>query len=109
MAVLSYQRPKVTGQAVTMSAAGGSGDKIKPNPNGCLMVRNGDASSKNVTVAIPGNDKYGQARPDVVVAVAAGAIALIGPFPADAADSDDFMVDVSYSATTSVTVAAIEI
>lgn len=109
MATLTYQKSKLTGSTVLPVSASAGGDKIKPNPNGALLVQNTDASSKTVTVVIPGNTKFGQAEPDITRVVAASAFDLIGPFPLDAADSDDFMVDISYSAVTGVKVAAIEI
>lgn len=106
MANLAYQKSKTTGQAITMAAAGGSGDLLQPNERGALLVRNADATSKTVTVAVPGTE-YGQERPDIAVVVAAGEFALIGPLPADLGDLTDGKVHVTYSATTSVTVAAV--
>ena len=106
MANLTIQEGKVTGTALTMAAASGGGDTVPVG--GALLVRNGDASSKTVTVAVPG-EKYGQARPDIEVVMAAGATALIGPFPPDLADDEDRLVHVTYSAVTSVTVAAINL
>lgn len=108
MAQLAYQQAKTTGQAVTMQAASGGGDTIPVAENGALLVRNGDASSKTVTVVVPGS-QYGQARADIPVVVAAGATALIGPFPFDLADPITRVINVTYSAVTSVTVAAITI
>ena len=109
MANLAYQQAKLTGQAVALAAASGGGDTVKANPNGALLVRNGDVAAKTVTVVIPGNTDFGQAEPDVAVVVAAGATALIGPFPAAAEDPSDHLVHISYSAVTSVTVAAVTI
>jgi hypothetical protein len=61
-----------------------------------------------VTVLTPGNDKYGQARPDIAVAVpATTGERLIGPFPADLADPADGLVAITYSGVTSLTVAAV--
>lgn len=108
MAQLSYQQAKTTGQAITMQAASGGGDSVTVAENGALLVRNGDASSKTVTVVVPGT-QYGQARPDIAVVVAAGETALIGPFPFDLADPVTRLVNVTYSAVTAVTVAAITI
>lgn len=108
MSLLAYQQAKPTGQAVTMQAASGGGDTIPVSANGALLVRNGDASQKTVTIVVPG-EQYGQARPDIPVVVAAGATALIGPFPFDLADPVTRLVNVTYSAVTSVTVAAITI
>lgn len=108
MSTLNYQNAKIEGTAVTMAAASAGGDKVPPNLNGALMVVNGDAAAKTVTVVVPGNTKYGQADPDVTVTVPAGATALVGPFPQDLADVDG-LVAITYSAVTSVTVAAVSI
>lgn len=109
MAALAYQRAKIAGQAITYAAASAGGDTVPPSTSGALLVKNGGGSSINVTVAVPGDTKYGLANPDVVVAVAAGAEAAIGPFPSDLADSSDGLVHLTYSSTTSVTVAAVGI
>lgn len=105
MADLGIQKSKVVGADFVPVAAGGSGDTV---PIGAkLFVRNGDASSKTITVVVPGT-QYGQARPDITKAVAAGEYAIFGPFPADLADPSDGKVHITYSATTSVLVAAID-
>lgn len=106
MATLNYQQSQILGLAVTLTPASAGGDKVPTTERGALLVRNGDVSAKTVTVVTPGNDKYGQARADVPVVVAAGATALIGPFPSDLAGADG-LVEITYSAVTSVTVAAV--
>lgn len=106
MADLSYQQSEITGIAVTFANAAAGGDTVAVNARGLLLVRNQDAAAKTVTVVVPGT-KYGQALPDVPVAVDAGATAAIGPFPADLADPTTGRVHVTYSAVTSVTVAAV--
>jgi hypothetical protein len=109
MATLTYQQATATGATVTMAAASAGGDKVRPNPNGAVLVRNADASPHTVTVAVPGNTKYGQADPDITVTVAAGAFKLIGPLPQDLASSVDGLVALTYDGVTSVTVAAVAI
>lgn len=109
MAALAYQNASVLGTAFATSAAGATGDTVEPIPNGALLVQNASGASVNVTVAVPGNDRYGSPRPDFVIAVGAGAGKLIGPFGDDLKDPSDERVHVSYSATASVTVAAISI
>lgn len=108
MALLATQQIGITGTDPTYSAAGGSGDTINPDGRTVLHVKNADASSHSVTVAVPGSE-YGQDRADVVVAVPAGASRFIGPLVNDLADPSDGKVHVTYTATTSVTVAAIRI
>lgn len=103
MALLSYQQPTLSGTTITYGAAAGGGDTIGYQPNGVLRVKNGGGSSVTVTIVTPGNTQYGQADPDVPVAVAAGTEKAIGPFPA--ALAVDGVISVTYSGTTSVTVA----
>jgi len=106
MAAIAVQQAKVTGTALNFVAASGGGDTIAVQGDTYLFVRNADASSKTVTVVRPGSDEYELAVPDVAVTVAAGATAVIGPIPPSFRDSSDSLVDITYSAVTSVTVAA---
>lgn len=110
MATLSFQKSSIAGAAVAMAAASAGGDKVAPNPRGALLVTNDSGASITVTVAVPGNTQFGQAQPDVPVAVPAGESRLIGPLTNELADfTVDGLVAVTYSATASVTVAAIAI
>lgn len=110
MASLAYQQAGIPGAAaVTFTAAAVGGDTVAPNDRGVLLVRNASGGAINVTVVVPGNTKYGQADPDVVLPVADGAIRAIGPFSADLVDPTDRRVDITYSAVTSVTVAAVAV
>ena len=106
MATLTYTTVSHLGATPTMAAASGGGDKIARHPSGVVVVRNGDASSKTVTVVVPGS-AYGQARPDYTYVVTAGSTAFLGPFPDDLVDPTDGLVSLTYSAVTSVTVGAI--
>ena len=109
MATLAYSRIQIAGTLKATTAASAGGDKVAPNDHGFLEVNNGGGSSITVTVAVPGNTKYGQAAPDVAVAIAAGANKRIGPFPVDLADPSDGLVAITYSGVTSVTVEALEV
>lgn len=109
MATLEFQQVRISGALKSTSAAGASGDKVRPNDRGFVEVVNGSAGAVTVTVVVPGTTKYGQPQPDAAVVVAAGATALIGPFPGDLADPADGLVALTYSATASVTVAAIQV
>lgn len=108
MALLAIQQIGITGTNPTYSAASGGGDTVKPDDRAVLHVKNGDASSHTVTIAVPGSE-YGQSRPDVAVAVPAGESRFIGPLVHDLADSTDGAVHITWSATTSMTVAAIRV
>lgn len=69
-----------------------------------VLVRNGSGSSITVTVVVPGNDAYGNAKPDFTKTVAAGAVtSLGGPFPTDLGDpAHSAMVNIICSAVASV-------
>lgn len=110
MATLAYRQATKLGIAATPAAADIAGDKVPVDSRGIVVFRNGDAASKTVTVATPGNDEYGQARPDYTVTVAAGQTAYIGPFSTDLGDAaDNRLVALTYSAVTSCTVDAVRI
>ena len=104
-----------TGISITESSAGVSGDKAT-NPDGktVFIVKNGSGSSINVTVAEQMSDRTDPnfgilTKSNVVKAVAAGAIAVIGPFPPAAFNDANGDVNITYSATTSVTVGAMKL
>ncbi|MEV0646098.1 hypothetical protein AB0I28_12610 [Phytomonospora sp. NPDC050363] len=101
MALIAAQIPSIAGTAVTMGAAA-SGDTCPVGAGLWLLVRNGDASPKTVTLTTPGNDVFGTAVPDKEYTIAAGAIALI-PLLIQYLDSETNSVALTWSATTSVT------
>lgn len=108
MALLAPQFARISGQAITFASAAGGGDTIAPTPSSVLHVRNGGGSTITVTVVVPGNDEFGNARPDIAVSVAAGAHTAIGPLSSPLLpDPADGLIDITYSAVTSVTVAHI--
>lgn len=103
MALLTHQAPSLFGTAVTYNAAAAGGDTLGRTTVGVLRVKNGSAGAITVTIATPGNTKYGQPDPDIPVVVAAGAEVAIGPFPDGLAVEG--VISVTYSAVASVTVA----
>lgn len=110
MATLIPAQAKIAGTTVTMAAASAGGDAVNGDDNVAILVTNGSASSITVTVTVPGNTRFGQAEPDVTVAVAAGASSLIGPLVDELEDrATDRLVHIGYSAAASVTVAALKI
>lgn len=108
MATLTTQTmTPVGGTALTTASAAGGGDAVnRPGKGMYLNVRNGDASPITVTIAVPGNLWNGQAAPDTEVTVAATSEKMI-PIDARYANSSNQAV-VTYSAVTSVTVAALQ-
>jgi len=106
MALLTPNTISILGTAASyVPATTGPGDTVTPGDRVFANVVNARGSSINVTIAVPGS-QYGQARPDVVIAVPAGANRDIGPLVADLADPADGQVHLTYSAVASVTVAA---
>lgn len=105
MALIAPQQIQITGTEVTYAAASGGGDTVAPGDDVFLHVKNADASDKTVTLVRPGTE-FGQANPDVAVVVTAGEQRMIGPLSREFADASTGLISVTYSAVTSVTVAA---
>jgi hypothetical protein len=109
MALLTSQQITRAGLTPSLAAVGGSGDEFHPGDNVFLRVDNGSGGSINVTVVTPKTVR-GQAIADLVVAVPAAGSKLIGPLPKeDYANPADGKGDISYSATTSLTIAVLEL
>jgi hypothetical protein len=89
----------------TVSAAAG-GDKVVPGDNVWLEVTNGGGAPITVTATSGTVTNYGT-NADLVVTVANGATKRIGPLSAQRfAAVADGLVAITYSAVTTVTVAA---
>ncbi len=86
-------------------AAAGGGDSFLPNGRSFVTVKNGGGSPITVTVVVPGNDDFGTARPDYTVAVANATERDIPITHAALVDPVTGLVNFTYSAVTSVTVA----
>jgi hypothetical protein len=117
MATLTRQQITEDGIDATFAAAGGSGDVVT-NSDGktFLCVKNGGGSSITVTVAeqIAGatvdDPTYGiVTKGNAQVTIAAGGTGFMGPFKKVAFNNASSQIEISYSATTSVTVAALYI
>lgn len=95
--------------APTYVAAGAGGDTIKAGDNVREFVKNGSGASINVTIPrYPATDAEGVAEAPLVVAVAAGAERWIGPlYGSRFTNPATGNVEISYSAVTTVTVAAV--
>lgn len=109
MATLTVQSIPAGGLSPAYSAAAGGGDKLKPGKTTFLHVINGSGAPITVTIATPGNVS-GLAIADRAVTVGASDEQMI-PVPADlyANAADSGLASVSYSAVTSVTVAALRL
>lgn len=94
-----------SGAALTFVAAAGGGDTMVGGQCAKLFVNNGSGSSINVTLVTPETVEGALAVADRVVAVAAGAIREI-PVPSRYNDPSTGLTSITYSAVTTVTVAA---
>lgn len=102
MGLLTVADAARTGIDMT-GAAAAAGDHFPNTGKEVLFVTNGDSGSHSVTVAVQ-KQVDGQAATPRTVAVAAGKTFAVGPFPTDDYNDADGFVQLSYSATTSVTV-----
>ncbi|MCW2498273.1 hypothetical protein [Jatrophihabitans sp.] len=105
MAALVPQVVQIAGTAPTANAASAGGDTVPTGDRTWIHVTNGSGSSVTVTIATPGTVS-GLAIADVTVAIPAGTGKDIGPLTT-ALFGDNAAI--TYSATTSVTVAALSI
>lgn len=118
MAQLSIQTTAIGGLVPSFASAAAGGDAFVDDglERTFLRVKNGGGSSVTVTVApvtpttvaAPGVTPGPVSLPSYSVAVAASADAMIGPFPMAYRDASG-NINVTYSAVTSVTVAAIKV
>lgn len=112
MATLTRQKLLTAGLLGTYSSAAAGGDVVT-NSDGktFLHVKNGSGASINVTITAQQTstevNHYGTLTvSNVVVAVGAGAEKFIGPFPQTAYNNSSDQIAITYSAVTTVTIAA---
>lgn len=115
MATLTAQEYDESGNDLTMSAAAAGGDQFaNPNEDIELVIVNNDASGKTVTVTAQNtsfeDDAYGNSvKQDQSVTVSAsGGVAMMGPFPKRAFNDGSGNVQITYSAVTSLEIAAVK-
>ena len=108
MSELTVQDIVRTGLEFSTVSADVGGDDFANNGNTFLLVQNGGGASIDVTIASNfTNPPVGTVQDDVVVAVGAGVDAMIGPLPQTGFNDGDGQCNVTYSAVTTVTVAAL--
>lgn len=108
MALLSIQQVSITGTTPSYGAVA-STDTVVPDDRAFLIVKNAGGSIDNVAVVVPGST-YGQANPDVPVAVpATTGERWIGPMVQALADPTTGLISVTHSFTTSVTCALVRV
>ena len=105
MATLVRSNAVLAGAVATYAAAAAGGDTFANDGNTVIHVKNGGASPITVTVDSVQMSNFGTDE-DVVVTVANGSDKLIGPFSVARFGRTP---TVTYSAVTTVTVAAISI
>jgi hypothetical protein len=111
MAALATQIITPQGLAPSYAAAAGGGDTFTPDVDTFIHVKNAGGSPQTVTVAVPGNERYGVATADVTCSVpATTGDRMIGPFPAEIfADSAlSGAAAITYTAVTSLTIAVVK-
>lgn len=109
MATLGTQVIALSGLNPTYAAATGGGDKCEVGDRVFLHVKNGGGASMTVTLTSVAAVR-GQAAANVTVSVPASGERMIGPLNADLLqNASDGLCAIGYSATTSVTVAALRI
>ena len=107
MATLAVSTVSRTGVDIAGVAAGAGGDEFANDGYTFFKVTNGSGGSINVTVDCVATVD-GLAVTDRVVAVAAGASKMIGPFSPSQYNNGNGRVAVTYSAVTTVTVIALK-
>lgn len=104
---LAIQEIVDSGTVVTYVAATAAGNSAENSFGMTFRVKNGGVGSINVTEVAQANCSHGF-RHDIVVAVPNDSVAKeIGPFRNDRFLNRDGLVEISFSAVTSVTVAAV--
>jgi hypothetical protein len=109
MATLGIQTVALAGTNATYANAAAGGDKVACGDRTFLHVKNGSASPVTVTLTSTGAIR-GQTVSNVTVSVPASGDRFIGPIARELfAGASDGLCAVGYSATTTVTVAALQI
>ncbi|MHB1173408.1 MAG: hypothetical protein ACYCZY_13185 [Lacisediminihabitans sp.] len=109
MATLALQNVRVTtGKVVTYSAASAGGDRVAPGSDVFLHVRNASAAPVTVTLDATGTAFNSAAIPDTVLSVPAAGDLFV-PVTAEYRSVTDGLAAVAYSASASVTVAALTV
>lgn len=104
----AQETDSVAGLAVVFEDANVDGNSVRNNGHRIVIVQNADTASHTVT-QVTGGQASGVDVADPQVVVAAGAVAVVGPWPRVFEQSGTHEVWLNYDAVTSVTVAAIEI
>ncbi|MBT2696345.1 hypothetical protein J7E79_02700 [Bacillus sp. ISL-40] len=105
MADINVQSISQAGITPSFVAASGAGDAFRNDGKSFLHIKNGGGSS--ITVTIDSVEKCNQGFDhDLTATITAGQDRILGPFEAKRFNDTDGKLKVSYSAVTTVTVAA---
>ena len=109
MALLTRQDASgYTGATITTSAAAGGGDTMVGGQAVFLYVNNGGGASITVTLVTPESVEGSLAVTDRAITVTNGTFRII-PVPSRYNDPSTGLTSITYSAVTSVTVAAVQV
>lgn len=108
MALLSTQTLVDAGTAPTFAAAAAS-DTVTYSTGLFVVYKNTNASTRTVTVVVPGNTTYGQAMPDPALTLGATTGELWIPMRSIYRDTTTGLVTITTSAQTNVTVAVVRL
>lgn len=108
MAVLTtqYVSTAAGGTPITFVAASATGDRVTPGNRTFFVIRNGGASSVNVTIDATALAFNNVTVPDTVVSVPSGATYAI-PITREYTSPSDGLAGITYTVITSVTVAVV--
>jgi len=105
MATLTVLKPTYAGNTLSFANADAGGDRFINNGRTFVFIKNDDAGS--ITVTIDATSDAGLSYVDPTKVVAAGSIAVFGPFvPRQFSDLDGY-INVTYTAATNIKVLAI--
>lgn len=114
MALLAVQDIIENGLTAAYTAATAAGDTFKNDGRAFIHVKNGGPSAIDVTVTVRKQDTSlagfgGVKKSPQALNIGAGAEGFVGPFPEQAFNDGAQLAEVTYSADTSVTVAALRL
>ena len=114
MAALPVSKAVSTGLVITTPATAAASSQTFPNDGKTvIVVKNGNAGTSTLTFVTPhvvaDGDAAALATPDRAVAVAAGAYAVIGPFPPSVYNDANGDVTMNIDITASVLLTAVRV
>lgn len=108
MALLTTQSITRTGLEAAYSSCSAGGDTFTNSGYELIHVKNGHSAAQTVMVATPATS-YGLAIADPAIEITAGEDRFIGPFPTALFNGSADTVSLSYSSTTSLTIAVLKL